>query len=323
MKLYKYRSLDDELSKDKTIESLLNNYFWAPSKETLNDPCEGYYSIEAYNTFIDFAALISPKVDKNDINNQFYSVQNMIKGSGIFSLSKSSTIIPMWASYTKDHAGICIEYDLEDLVSKNKGLYQYFDVVYSDTPPDIGLEDIDGDTAIQKIIGTKSLNWKYEQEFRIICDNKGENYHRSDAVRAIIFGLKTSDEVKNQVMKLLSGRNIQFKQLVNDGKSYGFHTQNIVNSFDEKIGPNDYEKIDFENLVPDEVHVQDDHKVFMPYFYKILAFMQSYPDCIKVADINFSQTSTVEDPIIYVNFKEKGSLFPYSKKVFRIKNMKI
>lgn len=321
MKLYKYRSLEDEISKDKTIESLLNNYFWAPSKETLNDPCEGYYSIEAYNKFMDFAALISPKVDKNDLNNQFYSVQNMIKSSGIFSLSKSSTIAAMWASYTKDHAGICIEYDLEDLISKNKGLYQYFDVVYSDTPPDIGLEDIDGDTAIQKIIGTKSLHWKYEQEFRIICDNKGENYHRSDAVRAIIFGLKTSDEVKNEVMKLLSGRNIQFKQLVNDGKSYGFHTQNIVNPFDEDIETNGDEKIDFENLVPDEVHVQDDHKVFMPYFYKILAFMQSYPDCIKVADINFSQTSTTEDPIIYVNFTERGSTFPYSKKFFRIKDM--
>ena len=270
MKLYKYRSLEDEISKDKTIESLLNNYFWAPSKETLNDPCEGYYSIEAYNKFMDFAALISPKVDKNDLNNQFYSVQNMIKGSGIFSLSKSSTIAPMWASYTKDHAGICIEYDLEDLISKNKGLYQYFDVVYSDTPPDIGLEDIDGDTAILKIIGTKSLHWKYEQEFRIICDNKGENYHRSDAVRAIIFGLKTSDEVKNKVMKLLSGRNIQFKQLVNDGKSYGFHTQNIVNPFEENIKLDEDEKIDSKNLVPDEAYVQEDHKIFLPYFYKVL-----------------------------------------------------
>lgn len=322
MKLYKYRSLDDEISKDKTIESLLNHYFWAPSKETLNDPCEGYYSIEAYNKFMDFAALISSKVDKNDLNNQFYSVQNMIKGSGIFSLSKSPTIIPMWASYTKDHAGICIEYDLEDLISKNKGLYQYFDVVYSDTPPDIGLEDIDGNTAIQKIIGTKSLHWKYEQEFRVICDNKGKNYHRSDAVRAIIFGLKTSDEVKNEVMKLLSGRNIQFKQLVNDGKSYGFHTQDIDNTFD--IEKTNVKKVDIPNyIIPNEKYIKEEYRALIPYFYKVAEYMLDYPDCIEFFDMDFSGKSSLDNPIIYVNFKEEGSIHPISQKVFRIKEMSL
>lgn len=316
MNLYKYRELNEF-----TRESLEENYFWAPSKETLNDPCECYYSTESYNTFMNFASSIAPQINKNELHNQFDSIQDMIKSSGIFSLSKSYNISSLWASYAQDHKGICIEYDLEDLIGKNRGLYQCFDVTYSDTPPDIGVEDISNDVLLQKMIGTKHFDWDKEQEFRIVCDNQGKNHHRSDAIRSIIFGLKTPDESKNELMNLLSNRNIKFKQLVNDGKSYGFHTQNIVNPFDEDIETNGDEKIDFENLVPDEVHVQDDHKVFMPYFYKILAFMQSYPDCIKVADINFSQTSTAEDPIIYVNFKERGSTFPYSKKVFRIKDM--
>lgn len=314
MNLYKYRELNEF-----TRESLEENYFWAPSKETLNDPCECYYSTESYNTFMNFASLIAPQINKNDLHNQFDSIQDMIKSSGIFSLSKSYNISSLWASYAQDHKGICIEYDLEDLIGKNKGLYQCFDVMYSDTPPDIGVEDISNDFLLQKMIGTKHFDWDKEQEFRIVCDNQGKNHHRSDAIRSIIFGLKTPDESKNELMNLLSNRNIKFKQLVNDGKSYGFHIQNIVNPFDKKVSLND--STNYEHLIPSEAYIKDDHKVFRPYFHKIASFMESYSDCIEVADMDFSQISTTEDPIIYVNFKEKDSIFPYSKKIFKIKDM--
>lgn len=316
MNLYKYRELNEF-----TRESLEENYFWAPSKETLNDPCECYYSTESYNTFMNFASLIAPQINKNELHNQFDSIQDMIKSSGIFSLSKSYNISSLWASYAQDHTGICIEYDLEDLIGKNKGLYQCFDVMYSNTPPDIGVEDISNDFLLQKMIGTKHFDWDKEQEFRIVCDNQGKNHHRSDAIRSIIFGLKTPDESKNELMNLLSNRNIKFKQLVNDGKSYGFHTQNIVNPFDEEIGSNGYEKIDFENLVPDESYIKEDHKVFIPYFRKVANFMESYKDCIKVIEMNFSERSTVSDPIIYVWFKENNAITPFSKKEFKIKEM--
>ena len=314
MNLYKYRELNKF-----TRESLEENYFWAPSKETLNDLCECYYSTESYNTFMNFASLIAPQIDKNELYNQFDSIQDMINNSGIFSLSKSYNISSLWASYAQNHTGICIEYDLEDLIGKNKGLYQCLDVMYSDTPPDIGVDDISNDVLLQKMIGTKHLDWDKEQEFRIVCDNQGKNHHRSDAIRSIIFGLKTPDESKNELMKLLSNRNIKFKQLVNDGKSYSLHTQDIVNPFDKKVSLNS--STNYEHLIPNEAHIKDDHKVFRPYFYKVAIFMESYPDCIEVAYMDFSQVSTPEDPIIYVKFKEKDSIFPYSKKVFRIKDM--
>lgn len=317
MNLYKYRELNEF-----TLQSLKENYFWAPSKETLNDPCECYYSIEAYDTFTNFASLISPHVDKDNLNNQFHSVQNMIKGSGIFSLSKFPTIAPMWASYAGEHTGICIEYDLEDLIGKNKGFYQYFNVAYSDVPPDIGLQDFDGETALQKIIGTKSLNWKYEQEFRIICDNQGKNYHRSDAIRGIIFGLKTSDKSKNELMKLLSNRNINFKQLVNDGKSYSLHAQNIINPFD--IKNSNVEKVRIpDHILPDKKYIKNEYKDFTPYLYKVAEYMFSYPDCIEFFDMDFSLKSTPDNPIIYVNFKEKGSSHPFSQKIFHIKEISL
>ena len=73
--------------------------------------------------------------------------------------------------------------------------------------------------------------------------------------------------------------------------------------------------------MPDEAYVQEDHKIFLPYFYKVLAFMESYLDCIEVIEMNFSEKSTVSDPIIYVWFKENNAITPFSKKEFKIKEM--
>lgn len=318
MNLYKYRELNDF-----TRESLKENYFWAPSKETLNDPCECYYSTESYDKIMAVTALLNINESRSALNKSFVNVQEMVKGLGIFSLSKSYNISSLWASYAKDHTGICIEYNLEDLIGKNNGLYQYFDVMYSDTPPDIGVEDINNDTLLQKMIGTKHFDWDKEQEFRIVCDNQGKNHHRSDAIRSIIFGLKTPDASKNELMKLLSNRDIKFKQLVNDGKSYGLHTQDIINPFDDKSKINNSEKTDFENLVPDEAYIKDEYKLFIPYLYKAAALMESDPNCIEVFNMDFSETSTIKDPIIYVNFKEKGSIYPFSQKVFHTKEMSL
>ncbi|AMN49775.1 hypothetical protein AK823_07730 [Psychrobacter sp. P2G3] len=268
-----------------------------------------------------FTALLNISESRSALNNSFDNVQEMVKALGIFSLSKSYNISSLWASYAKNHTGICIEYYLEDLISKNNGLYQCFDVVYSDTPPDIGVEDINSDTLLQKMIGTKHFDWDKEQEFRIVCDNQGKNHYRSDAVCGIIFGLKTPDESKNELMKLLRNRDIKFKQIVNDGKSYGLHTQDVVNPYDGEVNLINHEKIDFGDIVPDEAYIREDHRVFIPYLYKVATLMRSYPDCIEIFNMDFSETSTVKDPIIYVNFKEKESVYPYSKKIFHINNM--
>ena len=49
--------------------------------------------------------------------------------------------------------------------------------------------------------------------------------------------------------------------------------------------------------------------------------MLSYSDCLELYDINFSQKSTIENPIIYANFKEKNSIYYSRQKLFIVKNM--
>lgn len=302
------------------IDGLLNNYFWAPTKDTLNDPCEGYYSTEAYDLFIRIAQKITPNVNSSELNNQFKLIQENIASLGIFSLSKSFAIHSLWAHYADNHKGICIEYDLEELTAKNRHLYQCINVIYSKNPPDIGTSDISNDQLLQKMIGTKHLSWASEQEFRIICDIQGKNYYRSDAVKSIILGSNTTNENKNKLMKLMCNRNIQFKQLIKSDSNYELYTQNIDNPFDSK---NDLEenKIQFEYIIPDESYIKDEYRPFAPYLYKVGKIMNSYSDCEELVNIDFSETSTPADPVIYVTFKEKGSNLPYSKKLFKVNEL--
>lgn len=232
LNLYKYREVNDF-----TIEGLVEGYFWASSREALNDPCECYYSTNSYNKFIDFASSLTDEIDISNFRKQFILLQEGIKELGIFSLSKSLYITSLWAHYSGNHKGICIEYDLNALIAKDEHICEYFDIDYSKIPPDLGIEDVFNKNLLQKIIGTKSLSWRQEEEFRLITDKQGKNYYSLNSVKSIIFGLFTSAEGKNNLMKLLCDRNIQFKQLMKNDISYDLYAENIDNPFEKKYAP--------------------------------------------------------------------------------------
>ena len=322
MKLYKYRTIYEPTTNDLTIDALLNNYFWAASKESLNDPCEGYYSTESYDSSLNFMKLINPKIDTSELDRNFKSLNQEILNQGIFSLSKSATIHSLWAHYANNHEGICIEYDLNDLIGKNMHLYQSFDITYSSVPPDIKIEDIPKkDVILKKIIGYKHVDWSPEQEFRIISHYQGKNHYRSDAVKSIIFGLKTEISIKNKLMQMLCNRNIKFKQIIKSIDNYELHTLHVVNPFDSKDSIDEKNEIQFEDIVPNDKYIKDEYKDFKPYLYKVVEIMSSYPDCEELFNMDFSEKSTPNNPIIYVNFREKGSTIPYSQKLFRVKDI--
>lgn len=232
MNLYKYRELDSF-----TIEGLIEGYFWASSREALNDPCECYYSTNSYDKFIDLASPLTDEINIRNFRKQFALLQEGTKELGIFSLSKSPYITSLWAHYSGNHKGICIEYDLNKLIAKDEHICEYLDIDYSDIPPDLDIEDIFNKNLLQKIIGTKSLHWRQEEEFRLITNKQGRNYYSLNSIKSIIFGLFTSAEEKNHLMKLLRDRNIQFKQLMKNDKSYNLYAENIDNPFEEKYSP--------------------------------------------------------------------------------------
>lgn len=311
MKVYKYRALNEN-----NIDSLKKNYFWAASKQTLNDPHEGSYSTEMID---DFFEKIKKIESSKPLKQSFDFLERKISECSIFSLSKNYSINSLWAYYADNHKGICIEYDLEELISKNKPMYQHFDISYMDHPLSLSINDIPSNDVFKIIIGTKDLCWSHEEEYRIISDIDGKNYHRADAIKSIFFGLHTPEDEKENLMRTLANRNIQFKQVCKDDNCYKLSSNDITNPFDDNNKVIEIEAP--EHIVIEERYVKEEYKDYIPYLYKVAQLMLSHPDCSELHDVNFSQDSAVENPIIYANFKEKNSIYYSNKKLFYINNM--
>lgn len=104
MKVYKYRALNGN-----NIDSLKENYFWAASKKTLNDPHEGTYSTEMIDDFFKKISSLEKIESSKDLKESFDSLEKKILECSIFSLSKDYSINSLWAYYADNHKGICIE----------------------------------------------------------------------------------------------------------------------------------------------------------------------------------------------------------------------
>ena len=83
---------------------------------------------------------------------------------------------PMWGHYADKHTGFCIEYDVSLLP---KEMQLLLPVVYVERPYDaskiLDMRDIDDKFACICPSLFKSIDWKYENEWRIFIPTKG-NY---------------------------------------------------------------------------------------------------------------------------------------------------
>jgi len=92
------------------------------------------------------------------------AVRNVIiKRWRIYCLTPHSDNRLMWSHYSDKHRGICLEFDAGEAVIG--GAYQ---VAYSDAPPALDILAI-SDPSVFQILVTKSPDWCYENEYRILA----------------------------------------------------------------------------------------------------------------------------------------------------------
>lgn len=321
---YKYRAGGDMLKRD--VNALQNDYYWASPIADLNDPCEAFVEHEAFKPpleqFIKVMGIDNDlKVQSawKEVYSQLDEIVNKCSDVGIFSLSRIPNNQLLWAHYAHSHQGFCIGYETDILIkSKPYGL-NFLDVVYSQEVPKITEIDIvnlvqTGDIylLIKKMIGTKSQEWSYEQEIRIIADIKGKQEHDFRAVKSIHFGLKMSDSDKEFIMQQLAGRGIEYYQIYQQGKTYSYEAIPVIDKFKHtprylyKIAPIDKDAID-ENSVKDYL------MPYIPYLYKAAEVAKREPYCSQVNDVAFSLYDSKPDkPIIYTNYENlSGEVHQY------------
>ena len=223
-KLYMYKP-----PKDYTLDILREECLWAAKPKHFNDPFDCDLEITKGITAKDYLAAMRHKrysqreIDKYVTADGNFTLegqertdkamQKLIKDQrnmGILCLSEEWDSIRMWSHYAKDHKGVCLEFTrAEGNCLGNE--YMCSPVNYVSHYPQIDLGQMllnsDGRT-IARIMKTKSADWSYEKEWRLITLLGDQKCPWPGPISRVILGIKIEDEFKANIEKLCKARNI-------------------------------------------------------------------------------------------------------------------
>ncbi|WP_151833252.1 DUF2971 domain-containing protein [Acinetobacter ursingii] len=334
MKVYKYRY---GLKRD--LESLKQDYFYAPHPSKLNDPCENLFdaaSIEKTLVQLSSMSSISTRALSESLSGLFVQIQ---KNVGIYSLSKTVLNELLWAYYANSRIGFCIEYDLEKLVELRK-IAGSFEVSYEHSIPQISLDDlISTQNDVTKILkltsGTKSKRWQHEDEIKIIMDYFGKIEYDFRAVKAIYFGLKMpkmkqdldknneslpdylSQVCQEQIMQTLRGRGIKYYQMILKSMYYEFEFNEVndlykdADKYKETVKFLDKSFIDYNGY---------GWNVDSSYFDKVAEITCREPYFYELNSIHISKEKSIErnEPVIFSGFFKAENDWVQVKRYFSL-----
>ena len=247
-RLYKYRSLASAIRSLKT-PSIYMSAIWE-----FNDPYEGHYVLDGYNNAAEwenFIMMTDPttpqivakknalKMVKNPIEaNRIIDteINNALIHSGVFCFSKKNKSIPLWAYYSEDHKGICVEYDpLQD----EQLCDLLLPVNYSDKY--VKFNYLRHQSGPKDAITQKALCWKQEGEYRLIKVDKADEVVKISpkAVTSVILGCRFEeslalDEKRRKqartllkILKTKKFKHVQLKQCVQRNDKYALQIKKI------------------------------------------------------------------------------------------------
>ena len=240
--LYKYRRFDDM---SRSLDIIRNGELWHTSVSKLNDPfdCAILYTVDA--SMLDMRKYIRESVKRHfpEANKQERrelvreaerrtaspkwreNVKREIQesrenGFGICCLSAPRDELLLWAHYADEHSGLCIGLSMEKLglfqsrIVKNGEFIDLLKVEYSAEMPTInfidsmltmGKSDEVWQEDIKTMISTKSIDWSYEQEYRLVYWGHPNELVPigSDAIAKIILGCRCSDANQEKTLEVV------------------------------------------------------------------------------------------------------------------------
>lgn len=202
-----------------TLDSLVNQYFYLPSKEQLNDPIE------------------LPKLD--DIGSGCF-IDSDYK---ICSFSNNKNSMLMWSHYTQNHQGIMVEYKFGGELPSGAGIGK---VKYTN---EIKRNKEKNEYVFNQFLLTKNHEWAYEEEVRLLSYKKDklyyENYdypeHDRSKINAqivsITLGCQFDESKKPLIINLIKNANEQRKS-----------HEPIISLRQAKISESNVFKLDYVNI---------------------------------------------------------------------------
>jgi hypothetical protein len=236
--IYRYRPINAFFD-----DILLKNSLWFSNPKDFNDPFDCRVLIDTNNTSNE----IKDFLKRNGVNeyeatmlatNVFNQpkefdkmvnevVEQQISKSGICCFSQLHDNILMWSHYSDSHKGVCLKYDIINdpsffvfpVIVNYQNQYSTFNYFREEKQ------------IIDKLIRTKSLDWSYEKEIRILKLNQsGLITFKREALVEIIFGCKTNSSEINRIKRLAIDngyKHLLFKLAKLKTNEYGLDFENI------------------------------------------------------------------------------------------------
>lgn len=182
--LYKYYS-----DSSQNLENVMNNKMWYSTPSEFNDVFDCDIMIDAKKLEESVLEMCpgmrgirvgSPiwKSFKADIKKGIKTTQDMFmqmrSEMGIACFSELDDSLLMWAHYANNHRGMCVEYELLEI--NRQLLFTPVPVIYSEERVcfdyfNTSTVERDATRMFVNSVTTKSSEWSYEKEWRIIRDN--------------------------------------------------------------------------------------------------------------------------------------------------------
>ena len=148
----------------------------------------------------------------------------MLGKIGICSMTEKNDNMLMWSHYADSHRGICLGFE-HRMSMEAIELACAMKVSYDSQRPSMNaMLPAQGQDVINKLLLTKSEDWSYEVEWRLIHQDVGERLrpYPTSALTEIIFGIRTSEKDKLRVRDAVASSNVcpKFYQAQDDKKNF-------------------------------------------------------------------------------------------------------
>jgi len=200
------------------FDSLINSQIWFSNPQDFNDPfdCDINMRIQdstqsQIQTYFDnhlkklFQIRELENINTQNITREQFELlinkaaKRVTQSKGLACFMSSCDNLLMWAHYADSHKGVCLKFDiLEDtnLFSPAKK------VEYSRAYPEYVYLTNKNDF-VNQMFFTKSLEWTYEGEVRVLKDKKGNYVFNPNSLKEVIFGCKMSEDDKKTLTKII------------------------------------------------------------------------------------------------------------------------
>jgi hypothetical protein len=166
--------------------------------------------------------------------------RDQLEQVGIVCLTKAGNNILMWSHYADQHRGILLEFripvigPMSDVILSRDRLLP-LPVNYQKDRPSIMMASKLETDFVNKIVLSKSLDWSYEEEERVIDHGRVPGiypYRRDDILSSVVAGMRIEDKHHQELLGIIAtvsketGREIPLFRAVANPKEYRISVPN-------------------------------------------------------------------------------------------------